>query len=263
MVDFSKDFHGKHVVVTGAAGIFGGWIAKAFADAGAKLILTDADQERLATAAKEIGDGTHLQYVADLTSDTDITSLLDYVGQQWGSADVLVNNAGIYPSGFLLDTTAQDWDRIFNINLRAPFLLSQGIAKQMIAKGVKGSIINISSGASGKMRRTAVAYSTSKTALDRLNKGLALELAEYGIRVNIVEPGFAPGSDVSKLSQEHVDVVSGNIPLGRISLPGDAATAVLYLASEAASYITGASLPVDGGNSIGSLAVYQAKKHAL
>lgn len=262
MVDFSQDFKGKRVVVTGAAGIFGGWIAKAFAKAGAELLLTDADPARLASAAREIGAG-HRQHVADLTSDADIKSLLSVIAEHWGAADVLVNNAGIYPSGFLLDLTAEDWDRIFDINLRAPFLLSQGVARQMIDKGVKGSIVNISSGAARKMRRTVVPYCTSKTALDRLNKGLALELAEFGIRVNIVEPGFAPGSDVSHLTQEHIDSVVGSIPLGRISAPQDAATAVLYLASDAAAYVTGATLTVDGGNSIGSLAVFQAKKTAL
>ncbi|MFT4181741.1 MAG: SDR family oxidoreductase [Rhizobium sp.] len=262
MVDFSEDFKGKKVVVTGAAGIFGSWIARAFADARATVLLTDTDTARLNKAAKEIG-GDLLHFAADLTSDADINALLAYIDEQWGAADVLVNNAGIYPSGFLLDITAEDWDRIFDINLRAPFLLSQGIAKQMIAKGVKGSIVNISSGASRKMRLTAAPYSTSKTALDRLNKGLALELAAFGIRVNIVEPGFAPGSDVNHLSQEHIDNVIGNIPLGRVSAPEDAATAVLYLASDAAAYVTGATLTVDGGNSIGSLAVYQAKKRPL
>jgi 3-oxoacyl-[acyl-carrier protein] reductase len=263
MLDFSSELKARRVVVTGAAGIFGSWIAKAFADAGAELLLTDADAARLDVAARQIGDGAHLQHVADLTSDADIQWLLSRIGEAWGAADVLVNNAGIYPSGFLLDITAQDWDRIFGINLRAPFLLSQGVARQMIAKGVKGSIVNISSGASRKMRRTVVPYCASKTALDRLNKGLALELAEFGIRVNIVEPGFAPGSDVSHLTQEHIDNVTSSIPLGRPSAPQDAATAVLYLASEAASYVTGATLTVDGGNSIGSLAVFQAKKTPL
>ncbi|AYD03681.1 SDR family NAD(P)-dependent oxidoreductase [Neorhizobium sp. NCHU2750] len=262
MVDFTEDFKDKKVIVTGAAGIFGGWIAKAFADAGATVLLTDTDDARLERAKKEIG-GDLLHFAADLTKDADIKALFDHVGETWGAADVLVNNAGIYPSGFLLDITAEDWDRIFDINLRAPFLLSQAAAKQMIAKGVKGSIVNISSGASRKMRLTAAPYSTSKTALDRLNKGLALELAAYGIRVNIVEPGFAPGSDVNQLSQEHIDNVIANIPLGRVSAPEDAATAVLYLASDAAGYVTGATLTVDGGNSIGSLAVYQAKKRPL
>jgi 3-oxoacyl-[acyl-carrier protein] reductase len=263
MVDFSEDFKGKRVIVTGAAGIFGGWIAEAFAAAGATLLVTDADAPRLATAAARLNGGPHLQKTADLTSDADIKALLAFVADSWGTADVLVNNAGIYPSGFLLDISTEDWDRVFDVNVRAPFLLSQGVARQMIGKDVKGSIINISSGASRKMRRTVVPYCTSKTALDRLNKGFAIELAEFGIRVNIVEPGFAPGSDVSHLTQEHIDSVLSTIPLGRVSAPEDAATAVLYLASDAASYVTGSTLTVDGGNSLGSLAVFQAKKNPL
>jgi 3-oxoacyl-[acyl-carrier protein] reductase len=263
MVDFSEDFKGKRVVVTGAAGIFGGWIAQAFANAGANVLLTDKDPDRLSAVTESLAGSGHLQVAADLTSDVDIKALLTYIVENWSAADVLVNNAGIYPSGFLLDIDADDWDKIFGINLRAPFLLSQGIARQMIAQGVKGSIINISSGAARKMRRSVVPYCVSKTALDRLNKGLAIELAEFGIRVNIVEPGFAPGSEVSHLTQEHIDSVLGNIPLGRPSQPTDAANAVLFLASDAAAYITGSTLAADGGNSIGSLAVYQAKKKPL
>jgi len=263
MVDFSQDFEGKRVVVTGAAGIFGGWIAEAFADAGATLLVTDADAPRLSVAAAKLSGGPHLQKTADLTSDDDLKALLAFVADSWGTADVLVNNAGIYPSGFLLDISIADWDRVFDVNVRAPFILSQGVARQMIDNNVKGSIINISSGASRKMRKTVVPYCTSKTTLDRLNKGFAIELAEFGIRVNIVEPGFAPGSDVSHLTQEHIDSVLSTIPLGRVSAPEDAATAVLYLASDAASYVTGSTLTVDGGNSIGSLAVFQTKKNPL
>ncbi len=263
MVDFSQDYKGKRVIVTGAAGIFGGWIAEAFAAAGATLLVTDADTSRLAAAASKLSGGPHLQKTADLTSDADLKALLAFVAESWGTADVLVNNAGIYPSGFLLDISIEDWDRVFDVNVRAPFILSQGVARQMIDNDIKGSIINISSGASRKMRKTVVPYCTSKTALDRLNKGFAIELAEFGIRVNIVEPGFAPGSDVSHLTQEHIDTVLGTIPLGRVSAPEDAATAVLYLASDAASYVTGSTLTVDGGNSLGSLAVFQTKKTAL
>jgi 3-oxoacyl-[acyl-carrier protein] reductase len=113
------------------------------------------------------------------------------------------------------------------------------------------------------MRTTVVPYCTSKTALDRLTKGFALELAEYGIRVNAVEPGFMAGSDVSPLSDEHVDAAIGSIPLGRPSSPKDVTSAVLYLCSDAGAYVTGATLTVDGGNSIGTKAVYQAKKTAL
>ena len=111
-------------------------------------------------------------------------------------------------------STVEEFDRIFDINLRAPFILTRRIATQMIQKKVKGSIINISSGASRKMRSTVVPYCTSKTALDRLTKGFAVELAEFGIRVNALEPGFAPGSTVSELTDAHVRNTVAAIPLG-------------------------------------------------
>ena len=149
------------------------------------------------------------------------------------------------------------------INVRVPFLLTQTVAKLMIAAARRGCIVNISSGAAHRMRRSVAPYCLSKSALDRLTKGYALELAEYGIRVNAVEPGFAPGSTSSPLTEAHVRNTSAGIPLGRVSGPNDAAAAVLFLCSDSAAYITGTALAVDGGNSIGSLAVHQAKKTAL
>lgn len=261
-MNFADEFKGKRVIVTGACGIIGGWIAKGFAEAGAELCLTDRRSDALIAAAETLG-GNPLTIVADLTDAADMERFAGEVAARWGAPDVLVNNAGIYPSGFLLDIGIEDFDTIMGVNLRAPFLLSKLFAKQMIDKGVAGSIVNISSGAARKMRRTVVPYCVSKTALDRLTKGFAIELAEYGIRVNALEPGFIAGSDVSNLSDEHVQTVTSTIPLGRSSSMEDVAQAALYLASSAASYVTGATLTVDGGNSIGSLAVFQAKKSAL
>lgn len=258
----SAEFQGRRVVITGAAGIFGRWIAAAFADLGAELLLTDADGDALRAAAAAL-PGTPGTVPADLTHDADIDALLDAIASRWGAADILINNAGIYPSGFLLDIDAAEWDRIMGVNLRAPFLLARGAARQMIVAGQGGSIVNVSSGASRKMRASVVPYCTSKTALDRLTKGFALELAEHGIRVNAVEPGFAPGSAASPLTEAHVAATLDAIPLGRGSQPDDAPAAILFLCSAAGAYITGATLAVDGGNSIGSLAVHQAKKTAL
>ena len=153
------DYTGQGVVITGALGIYGTWIADAFARAGAKLCLTDRDpaglERRLAEAAGAEGSFAH---VADITDDAALAGLVAAVGERWGSADILVNNAGVYPSGFLLDIDAAEWDRIMDINLRAPFLLTQLVAKQMIAAGRKGCVINISSGAARKMRRSVVPY---------------------------------------------------------------------------------------------------------
>lgn len=255
---------GKGVVVTGALGIYGTWIANAFARAGARLCLTDRDggmlKRRLAEARGAAGSFCH---AADLTDDAALARFVAEIGAAWGATDILINNAGIYPSGFLLDIDAAEWDRIMDLNVRVPFLLTQQVAKQMIGAGRSGAVVNISSGAAHKMRRSVVPYCLSKTALDRLTKGYALELAPYGIRVNAVEPGFAAGSTSSPLTDEHVRQVGAGIPLGRSSEPNDAAGAVLFLCSSAASYITGATVAVDGGNSIGSIAVHQAKKEAL
>jgi 3-oxoacyl-[acyl-carrier protein] reductase len=261
---FEGEFKGKSVVVTGACGIYGRMIVEAFAREGAVVCLTDRNEAELdgiaAGLALPTGSFTH---AADLMDDASMQSLIDKVGERCGAPDIVVNNAGIYPSGFLLDISIADWDRMFGVNLRAPFILSIGFAKQMIARKIKGRIINISSGASRRMRRTVVPYCTSKTALDRLTKGLAVELAEFGITANALEPGFAAGSNVSALAEEHVKRATAAVPLGRATHYSDIAPAILYLASGGAEYVTGTTLTVDGGHSIGSLDVYQDKKHPL
>lgn len=263
MIDTSS-LKGKKVVITGAYGIFGIWFAEAFAGEGAELCLTGSRMGKLEEMAANLKTATKpLLVAADLTRTDDIKKLAGEVEKAWGYADVLINNAGVYPSSFLLDMEAEDWDRVFDVNVRAPFLLAREFALLMIRNKVAGNILNISSGAARKMRATAVPYCVSKTALDRLGLGLSLELAEYGIRVNTLEPGFAAGSESSPVTDEHVKNVVANIPLGRASGPMDAPAAALFLCSDAASFITGATLAVDGGNSAGSRAVYQAKKHAL
>ena len=259
-MQFFDDLKGKRAVVTGACGVVGRGIVETLRGAGCHLCLTDTAQAPL-EAFRLTGES--FAETAELTSAESIEALGAEIGKRWGAADILVNNAGIYPSGFLLDISIEEYDRIFDINLRAPFILTRRIATQMIQKKVKGSIINISSGASRKMRSTVVPYCTSKTALDRLTKGFAVELAEFGIRVNALEPGFAPGSTVSELTSEHITNTIAAIPMGRQSSHEDVGNGILYLASDASSYVTGATLTIDGGNSIGSTAVHQAKKKPL
>jgi len=263
-MDVFSDLKSKKAVVTGSGGVIGKWISEVLQKAGCALCLTDTDANALKARGADMKlGGDSFAHAADLTNDASMEALIAEIGKRWGAADILVNNAGIYPSGFLLDTPAAEYDRIFGVNLRAPFILSKGIAIQMVQKGVKGSIINISSGASRKMRRTSVLYCTSKTAIDRLTKGFAIELAEYGIRANTLEPGFAPGSSVSALTPDHIKGTLEQIPLGRQTSREDIGNALLYLASDMSGYVTGATMTVDGGNSIGSMAVFQAKKKAL
>jgi 3-oxoacyl-[acyl-carrier protein] reductase len=247
-------FKDKGVVVTGAAGVFGRWIAAAFAREGARLCLSDNRRDAAEALAAELSlDAARtLVHGTELTDEASIRDLAATVRDAWGAPDIVVNNAGVYPKGGLLDLPTEAWDRIFDINLRAPFLITREMAKLMIDQGVKGAFVNVSSGASRQMRNGSVPYCTSKTALERLTKGFALELAPYGIRMNAIEPGFAPGSVVSPLSDDYVERMKARIPLGRTSGPDDAPDAILYLCSPKASFITGTVLSVDGGNSIGT-----------
>jgi 3-oxoacyl-[acyl-carrier protein] reductase len=248
------EFQDKNIVITGAAGVFGRWITERFAREGARLCLSDNRRAPLEELAASLGLPTArtILHATELTDEVSILDLAEQVQRAWQAPDIVINNAGLYPRCDLLDLTVAQWDRIFAVNLRAPFLVTREMAKLMIAAEHKGVVVNISSGASRQMRRGSVPYCTSKTALERLTKGLALELAPHGIRVNAVEPGFAPGSSVSKLSEDYVARMKARIPLGRTSGPGDAPEAVAYLCSEKASFITGAVLSVDGGNSIGT-----------
>lgn len=251
-----SEFRNRRVVVTGACGVFGRRIAAAFAEAGARVCLSDNRAARLEEARATLPGGWHLTHATELTDAASIDALIDHVAASWDGADIVVNNAGVYPSGLLIDLLVEEWDRIWAVNVRAPFLVARGFARLMAARRIAGSIVNIGSGAARNMRATTVHYCASKTALDRLTKGMALEFAPFGIRVNAVEPGFAPGSEVSPLTDAHVARVMDNIPLGRASGPRDAPAAIMYLSCEAAGFVTGATLSVDGGNSIGAAATY-------
>lgn len=248
------------VVVTGAAGIFGEWIAEAFAREGADLLLTDMRAEPLQQLADRLtGHGARVEtQAADLTEPVEIDALAATVASTWGSPDVLVNNAGIYPRGWLLDMTRAHFENILSVNLLAPFQLTQAMARLMIDHGVHGSIVNITSGAAGSTQPGGGPYSTSKAALAMYTRACALELAPYDIRVNAVSPGFAPGSEVSALDEAHIAGMTESIPLGRTSGPKDAPEAVLFLCSEKASFITGTTITVDGGRTAGT---FHAAKH--
>lgn len=263
-----SEFKDKVVVITGAAGVYGKWLIEAFAEVGARLSLSDIRMDKLEELVKELDldseldSGKLLLHQTDLRNDESMLDLVSTTYDTFGQADILINNAGLYPGEFILDMDIDMWDAIMDVNVRAPFVLSREFAKRMIKDKTAGNIINIGSAAARSMRTTMVPYCLSKTALDRLNKGLALELSPYGIRVNVVEPGFAPGSEVSPLTDEHVQATGGRVPLGRWAEREDVAGAIFYLCSSQASYVTGATLSVDGGIAAGSQVVYLDKKEA-
>lgn len=246
---------GKRTLITGVSGIVGRRITDAFAAEGARLFLTDATQSALSSCAEELGRrGLEVrQASADLRKADDVVALCRKVEDAWDGVDIVVNVAGLYPMQLVRDTSVTLWDDIFAVNVRAPFIIGRELGGLMRKRDIKGSIVNLTSGASRRTKVGHAAYSSSKAALDMLTKSLALEFAPAGIRVNAVGPGFAPGSEVSQLSTDYVASFSSSIPLGRVSGPLDAASAVLFLCSPQASFITGATLDVDGGRCAGSL----------
>ncbi|MEK8127750.1 SDR family NAD(P)-dependent oxidoreductase [Paenibacillus filicis] len=240
-------FSGKKVVITGAAGVFGGWIARAFAAEGASLYLSDIRPEALEQTARRLPGVDIWQHVTDLTDPESAVDLIDSVERDWSSPDIVINNAGIYPYSRLLEQTTEQWNATIDLNLRAPFLLIQGFARLMIARGIQGSFINISSGAASMAGPGMGNYNVSKAGLEMLTRVFSLELAPHSIRVNSVVPGYAPGSEVSVMTDAHTSSMIENTPLKRTSGPDDAPQAILYLSSDAASFITGTTLSVDGG----------------
>ena len=238
-----SEFRNSRVVVTGACGVFGRRIAAAFAEAGAGVCLSDNRADRLEEVQAALPGGPHLAHATELTDTASIDALIDHVAASWDGADIVVNNAGVYPSGLLIDLPVEEWDRIWAVNVRAPFLVARGFARLMAARRIAGSIINIGSGAARNMRATTVHYCASKTALDRLTKGMALEFAPFGIRVNAVSPGVI---DTEIQPKGRVESVGPTLPMGRAGRPEEVAKAILWLLSDDASYVSGSNLNVTG-----------------
>lgn len=244
-----QEFAGKAVVVTGAAGIYGSQLAENFAASGARLFVTDRDEAGLAARCAHLAPADITSAGADLTDPDAIAELCRQI-LDWSVPDVVINNAGIYPFGGLFDTPAETWDRIMAVNLRAPFLITQTLAAAMIVAQRKGVFIFVGSGAGHVLRTNGLAYCTSKRGLDWLMKGIALELAPHGIRANLVAPGLALGSAGTEFPEGYAEAMAARVPLRRPIEPGELGDAVMFLASERAAYITGASLSVDGGGAI-------------
>jgi 3-oxoacyl-[acyl-carrier protein] reductase len=237
---------GRRVVLTGAAGVIGTWLAEAFARAGADLLLTDA--RPLDRLAGRLGARA---VTADLAAGAGVRTLLSAMDDAWPSPDVVVNNAGLYPRTPVGGTGRELVERVLAVNVVAAFQICQHAIARMTEAGVRGCLVTIGSGAAVRPRAGGSVYAASKAAVETMTRALALEVADRGIRVNAVAPGFAPGSEVSELPPDHVRRMLGSIPLGRASGPGDAPAAVLWLCSDDASFVTGTTVTVDGGRTAG------------
>lgn len=243
----------KVAVVTGAASGIGRSIAQNLVGAGARVVGVDRNSEGVREACSRL-DGEVLALGIDLTEDDAPSRIVEAAVERFGSVNVLVNCAGIFPSTPALEISRNEWERVFSINLRAPFLCSQEIVRWAVSNGRVASIVNVASSA-GVVARPGVAhYCASKAALIMLTKALAVEWAEHGMRVNAVAPGLVETPGVTELTsteqgrEEHRRKIA-RIPLTRPGEPREIAEAVLYLTS--ASYVTGETLFVDGGYSAG------------
>jgi 3-oxoacyl-[acyl-carrier protein] reductase len=244
----STDLTGQIAIVTGAAKGLGRAIAVSLARCGAKVACIDINSESLAETIDTIrsAGGTAEAMACNVTDSDRVSSVVDEVVKLWGGLQILVNNAGITRDNMIMRMKDDQWDSVLNINLKGTFLFIRAAAKPMM-KGRHGRIINIAS-VSGLMGNPGQAnYSASKAGVIGLTRTVCRELAGRNITVNAVAPGFIATDMTAALGDEIIQAVRKEIPLGRLGQPQDVADAVLFLASEAASFITGHVLTVDGG----------------
>jgi 3-oxoacyl-[acyl-carrier protein] reductase len=236
-------------IVTGAARGIGKAITLTFLREGGKLAIIDSDRERLEILKKEFEKENKEVIVipCDITKSSDVKEMIVQVHKKFGRIDILVNNAGIIRRGTIETVTEEDWDRVIEVNLKGTFNCCKAVAGIMKQQGY-GKIINVSSIA-GKMGdiTSAPGYGPSKAGVDALTKTLARQLASYGINVNAVSPHAIETEMSAQWSEERRKEIIASIPLGRLGKPEDVAEAILFLASDEASFITGEILDVNGG----------------
>jgi 3-oxoacyl-[acyl-carrier protein] reductase len=240
------DLSGKVALVTGAGRGIGQAIAVGLSRAGAAVAVNDINPDTCERVAAELGNSA--AFHADVSNKHAVQAMIDGVLERWGRLDILVNNAGVEPHASLLTLDEWDWRRTIDVNLTGPFLCMQSAARVM--KDAGGVMVNIASiaGRAGGLRDRS-AYVASKTGLVGLTKECARELAAYNIRVNAVCPGVIITEMTAHLRQNEAQMKKWleDIPTGRLGEPQDVVGLVLFLCSDAAAYITGQAINVDGG----------------
>lgn len=248
--------HGKTALVTGASSGLGEHFALTLARHGARVVLAARRRDRLDALAKKIrdGGGTAFAVVLDVRDPASVTAAVEEAVHVAGPLTVLVNNAGIAIDKPLLEQSEQDWDDVLETNLSGAWRIAQAVARHMAAADSGGSIINIASIAGLRVAARIPAYVASKAGLIRLTQAMALELARHRIRVNAIAPGYIE-TDLNRafFASEAGKALIKRIPQRRIGRPDDLDGALLLLASDASSFMTGSVVTVDGGHLAGSL----------
>jgi 2-deoxy-D-gluconate 3-dehydrogenase len=249
------DLSGQVAIITGGANGIGASIASRLAGAGASVVVADIDEQAAARTVDAIqaDGGTAVAFRADAASIADSDNLVRFTEQRFGRIDTLVNNAGVYTYVPLLDLTEAQWDRMIDINMKGLMFQSQSFVRALRAQHRPGTIINLASIGGYKPNIDFETYDASKGGVVMLTKSLALNLAKFNIRVNGIAPGLIRTPGVGAMddsSTENVKQVTSHIAMRRLGEPDDIAKVALFLASDAASYMTGSIVVVDGGTLI-------------
>ena len=239
------NLEGKTALVTGASGGIGGAIAKVLHGAGATVALSGTRVDPLEALAAELGERAHV-LPCNLSDPDAVEALPKQAIEAMGGLDILVNNAGITRDNLFMRMKDEDWEAVININLTSTMRLCRGVMRPMM-KARWGRIINISSivGTTGNPGQAN--YTAAKAGMVAMGKSIAQEVASRGITVNAVAPGFIATPMTDALNDDQKDAINKQIPAARMGTPEEIAAAVLYLASEEAGYVTGATLHVNGG----------------
>lgn len=248
-----EDLKGKVVIITGARRGMGKAHALKFAEAGCKVVVSDISQEDCQKVVDEIKKtgGEGLAVKCDVSKKDEVDKMVAETIKKFGKVDILVNNAGIAQFKPFLEMTEEEWDRTLDINLKGYFLCAQTCAREM-AKQKSGVIINISSVAMGQVGvgfPNIVHYCASKGGIVGMTEALAVELASLGIRINAISPGLieTPMIDPVKQDPKMMEGLMTRVPLRRVGTPEEVSNLVLFLASDASSYMTGSDVVIDGG----------------
>lgn len=250
MNSYFSELKGQTVVVTGGSKGLGKDIALTFAELGANVAISGRNQETLDATLEELRahNPNCIAVAGDLSDINEVKKLIDTAATQFGTIDVLVNNAGVNIAKPAMDVTEADWDTVLDLNLKSAFFASQAAAKYMLAQN-SGRIINIASQMAfvGYIKRAA--YCSSKGGMVQMTKALAVEWAKQGIRVNAVAPTFVETEFTEKQFEDAAfkEDVNRRILLDGLSQPKDTSGAVLYLASNLSNFVTGETIKVDGG----------------
>ncbi len=249
-----KSLQNKIAIVTGGGAGFGEGIARLFVAEGARVLIADLDFERAQAVAASLGAAA-CAVQCDVSRAQDVQAAVDACVRQFGAPQIVVNNAGTtHRNQPMLDVDEATFDRVFNVNVKSIYHMTRAVVPLLRQQG-QGSIINIGSTAGLRPRPGLTWYNASKGAVNLLSKSMAAELGPDGIRVNAICPVMGATGLIEQFlgtadTPEARARITAGIPLGRISTPNDVAQAALYLASDAAAFITGVELPVDGGRTI-------------